>query len=289
MKLSVVLAVFNEENNLGDCLESVKKIADEIIIVDGGSNDRTVEIARPFGAKIIETDNPPIFHINKQKALKEASHEWILQLDADERITPVLCLEIKKVIEMNKEELSDYEDKLPNKDLFLRHQKLIEERDGRVGDKEGEFSAFFIPRRNFFLGKYLKYGGTYPDPAIRLIKRGKAFFPAKDVHEQMSVSGKVGWLQNYMLHIDSPTFARYLKRNSRYINLISDELKEKKIEKNIGNFLTYIFIKPVWWFLLTQIRHKGFLDGWQGIVFSFFSALRYPRAYVRYVKGGNMS
>ena len=287
MKLSVVLAVFNEENNLGDCLKSVEDIADEIIIVDGGSSDRTVEIAGSYEAKIIETDNPPIFHINKQKALEYASYEWILQLDADERITPALSREIKKVIEMNNEKLNDYEDKLPNKGLFLRHQKLVEERDGRVGDKEGEFNAFFIPRKNFFLGKYLRYGGTYPDPAIRLIKKDKAFFPAKDVHEQMSVTGKVGWLQNYMLHIDSPTFSRYLKRNSKYIDLIVDQLKNTRANKNTINFIEFIFLKPIWWFLLTVIRHKGILDGWQGIVFSFFSALRFPRAYIRYLKGVN--
>jgi len=285
MRLSVVLAVFNEENNLGDCLASVKEIADEIVIVDGGSNDRTVEIAKSYEAKIIETDNPPIFHINKQKALEKASFEWILQLDADERITPALSREIKKVIEMTSEELNDYEDKLPNKDLFLRHQKLVEERDGRVGDKEGELNAFFIPRRNFFLGKYLRYGGTYPDPAIRLVKKDKAFFPAKDVHEQMSVTGRVGWLQNYMLHIDSPTFSRYLKRNSKYIDLIAEQLKNTKVSKNPVNFIIFIFLKPIWWFLLTIIRHKGILDGWQGIVFSFFSALRFPRAYIRYLKG----
>src|SRR3990167_9275284 len=241
MKLSVVLAVFNEENNLEDCLTSVKEIADEIIIVDGGSSDRTVEIARSYEAKIIETDNPPIFHINKQKALEHASYSWILQLDADERITPALSREIKKVIEMNNNELNDYEDKLPDKELFLRHHKLIEERDGRVGDKEGEFNAFFIPRRNFFLGKYLRYGGTYPDPAIRLVKKDKAFFPAKDVHEQMSVTGRVGWLQNYMLHIDSPTFSRYLKRNSKYIDLIVNQLEGAKVNKNPVNFIVFIF------------------------------------------------
>jgi len=287
MRLSVVLAVFNEENNLRDCLLSVKDIADEIIIVDGGSIDKTVEIAKSFNAKIIETNNPPIFHINKQKALEQASYEWILQLDADERITPTLSREIKKVIEMKSEELNDYENNLPDRNLFLRHQKLVEVRDGKVGDKEGEFTAFFIPRRNFFLGKYLRYGGTYPDPAIRLVRKNQAFFPAKDVHEQMSVIGKVGWLQNYMLHIDSPTFSRYLKRNSKYIDLIVNQLEGAKVNKNPVNFIVFIFLKPIGWFLLTLIRHKGILDGWQGIVFSFFSALRFPRAYIRYLKGGN--
>src|SRR5436309_2920056 len=99
-RLTVALATFNEEGNLGDCLESVKDIADEITIVDGSSSDKTVEIAKKYGAKVLVTDNHPIFHINKQKALDMATNEWILQLDADERVTPALAYEIKKVIAM---------------------------------------------------------------------------------------------------------------------------------------------------------------------------------------------
>jgi glycosyltransferase involved in cell wall biosynthesis len=283
-KISVVLATFNEESNIKDCLESVKGFADEIVIVDGTSTDRTVEIAREYTDKITVRENPPIFHINKQMAIEKAKNPWILQMDADERITPALAKEIVKVTEMSDQELEEYESKLPDRKLFLRHQRLIEERDGRVGDAEGQFSAFFIPRRNYFLGKYLKYGGTYPDPAIRLIRKGKAFLPAKDVHEQMSVEGRVGWLQNYMLHIDSPTFSRYLERNNRYINLITREMKEKKTPKSLGNFISYMVIKPIWWFGWTLTRYKGLLDGFQGIIFSFFSALRFPRAYFRYLK-----
>src|SRR3989344_2304157 len=282
-KLSVVLAVFNEENYLKDCLDSVKEIADEIVIVDGGSSDRTVEIAKLFKAEIIETNNPPIFHINKQKALEKATYEWILQLDADERITFKLANEIKKLTEMDAAGLEDYQNNLPGRKLFKRHQKLIEIRDGRVGDSEGPFNAFFIPRRNFFLGKYLKYGGTYPDPAIRLVKKDMAYFPAKDVHEQMQVKGRVGWLQNYMLHRDSPTFERYLERNNRYINLMVNEMHANKTDKGMVGMVINFLIKPIWWFLLTLIRHKGILDGYQGVIFSLFSALRFPRSYWRYM------
>ncbi len=283
-KLSVVLATFNEESNIGECLESVKKIADEIIIVDGGSSDKTVEKAKFFGAKIIETDNPPIFHMNKQKAMDVAKYEWILQLDADERVSQKLAEEIKIIINMSDGDITNYQQRLKNKQLFLRHQKILERRDGRIG-QDGQYAAFFVPRLNFFLGKYLKYGGVYPDGVIRLVKKGKAHFPCKSVHEQIVVEGKVGWLENDLLHFDSPTFSRYLKRNSRYIDLIADELREQKVGKNMAQFLNFSLIKPIHWFLLTQLRHKGILDGWQGIVFSFFSALRFPRAYFRYLKG----
>jgi len=281
-KISVALATFNEEGNIGPCLESVKDIVDEIIIVDGSSTDKTVEIAKQFGARITIASNPPIFHINKQKALDQTSGEWILQLDADERVSKELSQEIIKVINMSDSELEEYQNKLPNKKLFARHQSLIAERDGGVGSKSGTYNAFFVPRLNYFLGKYLKYGGVYPDGVIRLIKKGKAHFPCKDVHEQIVVEGRIGWLQNDLIHMADPTFKRYLERNSRYINLIVNELKQGK-NKNIHCFLNYIFVQPISWFLLTQIRHKGILDGPQGVIFSFFSALRFPRAYIRYL------
>jgi glycosyltransferase involved in cell wall biosynthesis len=281
--LSVALATFNEENNLEQCLESVKDLADEIVIVDGSSTDKTVEIARRFGARVTIKDNPPIFHINKQKALDLASKEWILQLDADERVSPELKEEIKKVISMPEKELEIYQNNLPDQKLFLRHQSLIEKRD-RATSSEGPFVAFFIPRLNYFLGKYLKHGGVYPDGVIRLLKKGKARFPCKDVHEQIAVNGRVGWLQNPLYHKDSPTFKRYLQRNSRYTDLIAAQMKNDNIGTNPINYINYLFLKPIRWLLLTQIRHKGILDGMQGFIFSFFSSLRFPIAYLKYLK-----
>lgn len=281
--LSVVLATFNEEKNLNKCLASVQDIADEIVIVDGGSKDKTIKIAKDFKAKVIQTDNPQIFHINKQKALDKASGRWILQLDADEIVSKKLAEEIIRIIRMDNEDLRNYQDSLKNKELFLKHQKVIEERDGKVGINSGEFAAFFVPRLNYFLGKYLRYGGVYPDGVIRLVKKNKAWFPCKSVHEQIQVKGRVGWLENDLLHLANPTFARYMEKNSLYIDLIVNELKKYNVPKNILQFINYCFIKSAWWFFLTQIRHKGILDGFQGVIFSFFSALRFPRAYLRYL------
>src|SRR5579862_7673412 len=189
-KLSVVLAVYNEEKNLEACLASVKNIAWEIVIVDGSSTDQTVAIAKKFGARVLVTDNPPIFHINKQKAIDMAKNEWILQLDADERVSPELAKEILKVIEMNNQEIESYENSLSKRGLFLKHQEILEKRDGQIGTKTGSYTAFFIPRLNYFLGKYIRHGGVYPDGVIRLIQKGKAYLPCKDVHEQMVVQGK---------------------------------------------------------------------------------------------------
>lgn len=282
-KLTIALATRNEEQNIDTCLGSVKDIADEIIIVDGSSTDKTVEIAKTYGARVLNAKNYPNFHINKKRAMDEASSEWILQLDADERVSPALAEEIKRVIQMSQEEIQKHQANLKGKKLFLRHQSLLEKRDGNIGRSGGDYVAFFTPRRNFFLGKYLKYGGTYPDGVIRLVKNGKAYLPAKDVHEQMVVEGKVGWLGNDLLHLDSPTFRRYLERNNRYISLLAADLKKNNVPKNIRFGLDYFIIKPLSWFFITQIRHKGILDGYQGVIFSFFSALRFPRAYLQYL------
>lgn len=282
-KLSVVVATYNEEKNIGNCLELPKGLADEIVVVDGSSTDKTREIAKSLGATVIKTTNPPIFHINKQKALEAAGGEWILQLDADERVTSELASEIKRVIQMSDEDIEKHQKSLPEKKLFLRHQKLIEKRDGRVGTDAGPYAGFFLPRLNYFLGKFLRYGGVYPDGVIRLVKNGKAYFPAKSVHEQIVVQGRVGWLKNSLLHYDSPTFKRYLERNSRYIELLKNELRQNRVDRNIIQGVNYFVIKPVLWFLVTQVKHKGILDGFPGIIFSFFSALRFPRAYWRYL------
>ena len=101
VKLSVALATINEEANIADCLESVENIADEVIVVDGSSTDKTAAIAKKFGAKVVVRENPPIFHINKQKALNLCRGKWILQLDADERVTPALAKEIKKIVNLS--------------------------------------------------------------------------------------------------------------------------------------------------------------------------------------------
>src|SRR3989339_1459592 len=231
-KLSVVLATRNEEENIGRCLESVKTIADEIIIVDEYSKDKTKKIAESFGAKVYLEPHHDIFHITKQIALEKASNEWILQMDADEALTPELSKEIKDVITNKLKQNKPSE-------LFLRHQMLIEERDGKIGRDRGEITGYFIPRRNMFLGKPLIHAGVYPDAVIRLVKKGKAFLPAKSVHEQMVVGGEVGWLFADLLHMDSPTLSRYVTRLNRYTNLHAGELAARKVPKNALYLLVY--------------------------------------------------
>ncbi len=244
--LSVVLAVYNEEDYLKECLESVKDLAWEIVLVDGGSEDKTLEIAQEFHAKVIKTNNPPNFHINKNKAIDAAKGDWILQLDADEIVTKELADEIKKIITI-----------------------------------DFSIDGYWIPRRNFFLGRFLKKGGQYPDYTLRLYRRGRGRLPAKDVHEQAKVLGETGFINNDLLHIRDKEFFIYLERFNRYTNLFSTQLKESGVGINPLSFLDYLLLKSFFWFLRAYIRHRGYEDGFPGFVFALFSALRFPISYIK--------
>ena len=277
-KLSVALAVRNEEVNISKCLDSVKDIADEIVVVDEESTDKTVEIAKKHNAKVFTEPHHEIFHITKQKAIDKSTGDWILQLDADEVVTPELALEIKEVLNGTHKTVSN--------DLFARHQRVVEARDPAFakssGGRSGPVVAFFIPRLNMFLGKPLIHAGVYPDAVIRLLKKGKAHLPGKSVHEQMVVDGQVSWLFNNLEHNDSPTLRRYLQRLDRYTDLNVSEFEQKKFAKNIFVLIFYSTLKPIFVFLKLFVRHKGFLDGIPGFLWSAFSALHFPIAYFKY-------
>lgn len=249
-QLSVALAVYNEQANLAACLDSVKDLADEIVIVDGNSTDNTVSIAKKYGAKVIADENRTNFHINKQKAIDAANGAWILQLDADERVSSMLATEIKRVVSANSATQPD---------------------------------AFYLKRRNYFLGRWMNKGGMYPDPVIRLFQKGKARLPQKSVHELMEVNGPTAWLTEDLLHIADPTFTRYLKRSNRYTTLQAEEwLKEGKLKTNFATALAYFTIKPTLRFLSIYIRHKGFMDRLPGLVFAVYSGLHLTTSYVKY-------
>lgn len=276
--LSVVFAVYNEEAQLGDCLQSVKTIADEIIVVDGQSTDHTVEVAKRFGARVISAKHEVMFHRNKQLALDAARGAWVLQLDADERVSPELAKEILQVVRGGSADTPSAKQRA----LFLRHQRQIEQRDRSAGASEGEVVAYFVPRLNFFLGGYLRHGGVYPDGVIRLVARGKAHFPCKDVHEQISVDGRVGWLAHDLLHHGDPTFSRYLARANTYTSLTADRFAHESLSTSIINTIFYMFLKPFLVFCTLFFRHRGFLDGFPGFVFALFSGLHFPLAYMKY-------
>jgi glycosyltransferase involved in cell wall biosynthesis len=244
MKLSVTLAVHNESANLARCLDSISHLANEIIIVDGESTDKTVEIAKTYHAKIIKTTNKPNFHINKKMANAAAQGEWILQLDADEVVSESLFTEIQNII-----------------------------------NSKSDFNGYWMPRLNYFLGRFLKKGGQYPDYTLRLYRRGLGDLPGKDVHEQAVVTPPVGYLKSDLLHYGTPDFENYLTRYNRYTSLISQDIKSPI---NIFSATNYLFWKPLKEFLWIYIRHRGYVDGIPGFIFALFSAWRFSVAYIKH-------
>lgn len=250
MRLSLCIITFNEENNIHFPLESAYDLADEVIIVDGGSTDKTVEKAKKYGSKVkvLEVDNPKNFLENKKRAIEKANGEWILQLDADEALSGKLHEEIKEVL-------------------------------GNA--TSAGVSGYRIPRKNWFLGRFLVKGGVYPDYVLRLYRREGSDFELKDLHENVKVPGKIETLKHAIEHYADPDFERYLTRWNRYTTFDAELLAKEKGNLNFLDFLNYFVVKPKVWFLMTYFRHKGFMDGFPGFIFSLFSALRFLVIYVK--------
>jgi len=273
--ISVVLATFNEEANIKACLESVKGWVDEIIIVDEQSTDKTKEIAEGLGAKVYSEPHEQIFHITKNKAINKAKSTWILQLDADERITEEMKKEIIGILEG---EYAGYDNWIsPLKKTINKIIKIFPEPNKLTKPAQ----AYWLPRKNYFLTRYLKNTGQYPDPVIRLFQKGKAILPAKDVHEQMKVDGVVGWLKTDLDHYATPDFSRYLLRENRYSSLQARFYKEAGLKINFGNTIWFLFFKPAGTFLNLYIRRRGFLDGFPGFVFSLYSGFHHAFSYMK--------
>src|SRR5258708_29376104 len=165
MSLSVCIITLNEEANIGRTLKSVKDIADEIVIVDSGSTDATVSLARGFGAKV-SVEPWKGFARQKNSALEKATFDWILSLDADEEVSPELAASIKALL--------------------------------RSGTPQ--FAGYTMNRRNMYFGKWIKRSGYYPDPKLRLIRRGAAAFELRDGHEDMKMVGEMGHVKVDMIH-----------------------------------------------------------------------------------------
>lgn len=247
--ISVVLAVYNEAATIERCLRSVTSFAGEIVVVDGSSTDETVAIAKRLGAIVISTTNKLNFHINKQMAMDKAKGNLVLQLDADEVVD---------------QELATFITTLAGK---------LE----RVEEK-----AWYIPRKNYFLGTFLTKGGQYPDPVIRLYVRGFARLPQQDVHEQIKVEGKVGWAGGHLIHYGNPTFADYLRKFNTYTTFKATQLQTAQVPFSLVEGWRYLIWLPLSTFFSLYIRHKGFQDKVAGFVFAAMSGLHHLVAYLKY-------
>lgn len=246
----MAMATYNEEKNLPRTLNSIKNWVNEIVIVDGQSSDKTVAIAKKYKARIIKKPNRAMFHINKQIAIDNCRSDWILQLDADEVVSPQLAAEIQQILKKNPKDIPQ--------------------------------NGFWINRRNFFLAKFLTKGGQYPDAVARLYKKGQGRLPCQSVHEKTQIIPPIGQLKNHLLHYADPTLNRYLDRNNRYTSLMAEEMQKQKIPLNLFTFINYFFIKPSTTFIKIYFRHLGLLDGLPGLIFAYYSAISHRAAYIKY-------
>lgn len=232
-RLSVTIITLNEEKHLDKALESVAKIASEIIVVDSGSIDKTVEIAKIYGAKIFyrKFDN---YASQKNFAVEKASGDWILALDGDEIIEEKLAEEIKNAIESD------------------------------------EFAAYSIPRKNIIFGKFIKYTRWQPelDRHVWLFRKDLGKW-AGFVHEEVEVKGKIGQLKSAKVHFQYDTVSEFFEMINRYSSIEAREWYEKG-QRFSGFGLIYA---PAYNFLVRYFYRLGFLDGWRGFVLSYLMAI----------------
>lgn len=223
--LSVAVVVLNEEERLRACLESVVW-ADEIVVVDAGSSDKTVAIAREFTDRVLF--RPWDGYVpQKNYALDQCRGDWLLSLDADERVTDALREEIQSVVESGTDTVGIY-----------------------------------LPRRNLFQGRWVRHGGLYPDWQLRLFRRGRGKFVDRAVHESVQVDGPTVRFDAPLVHESYRSISDAVARLNRYSDLAATELARA----GRGGSLLDLLGRPVWRFLSMYVLRAGFLDGWRGLV-----------------------
>jgi glycosyltransferase involved in cell wall biosynthesis len=229
MTLSVCIITLNEEANIARTVESVGGIADEIIVVDSGSTDSTVAVARQHGAKVF-VEPWKGFALQKNSALAKASCEWILSLDADEEVSPELAASIGALLKSG---------------------------------TAPQFPGYTMNRRNMYLKRWLKRSGYYPDPKLRLIQRGAAQFELRAVHEDMKMQAALGHLNGDLIHYAYPTLESFIEHANRYSSLSARmEADRGPVRFSIVN----IVVRPMVRFLYSYFFRLGFLDGREGLL-----------------------
>ncbi len=278
LQLSVVIITLNEERNLPRTLESVKPLvadgAGEIIVVDSGSTDRTVEIAKSYGAKVF-VEEWKGFAAQKNSAIEKATGEWVLSLDADEAVEAEAVREISSVLvrprllpgptelDLFVQQATGREEAATTHRLWLEMTRGTAQAPALPFEAFGpEENGFYIPRKNFFLGRWVRRGGFWPDPKLRLFRRGKGSVEDRVVHETIRVQGKTSSLNHALLHHAYPTLEVYLEHMRRYADLGAEIIKDK----------------PRWWlwlnrclnppltFFYNYVVRLGFLDGREGFL-----------------------
>jgi glycosyltransferase involved in cell wall biosynthesis len=247
--LSVAIITLNEEANLPRTLASVAW-ADEIVIVDSGSTDDTRAIAQSYGARFI-TEAWRGFAAQKNFAISLCTAEWVLSLDADEAVSPELAASVKKATSA------------PQSD-----------------------TAYALRRRNFFLGRWIRHGGYYPDAKLRLFPREQAAFEETPVHETVAFSGNIQTLEGDMLHDAYPTLATYLDHMQRYSTLGAEiAVARGRSARGLLSFLNGVLLNPLATFVYNYVLRAGFLDGREGLLLhlyhSAYISWKYAKAWER--------
>lgn len=249
-QLSVTIITRDEAENIRRCLESVQW-ADEIIVVDTGSRDCTLSICREFTPLVYEYPWEG-FARSKNQALSKATGDWILSLDADEEVSPALKAEILALLEKN---------------------------------ADPDMAGFYIPRQNFFWGRWIKHGGFYPDYQLRLFRRGAGVFAERAVHESIEMRGRKGYLQAPLYHYTYQDTTDLLDRCNRYASLAAADLYQRErftcfrlLGRPLGRFIKGFFLQ------------RGFLDGIPGFIlatiYAFYVFQRYVKLWEMERRGG---
>ena len=230
-KLSVYILAYNEEEKIEDCVKSATW-ADEVVVIDSHSTDKTAEISESLGAKVVQVDFEGFGKI-RMSGIEHTQFPWILSIDADERFTEEARREVEEII--NSEDAKD---------------------------------AYYIPRRNLFMGKKIRFCGWYPNyRQPQLFRRGKMTYEAKDlVHEDYLVKGSKGYLSNSIIQIPFLGLSEVLQKMDRYSELGAGKLlaKQKKCPSKLN-----ISLRSLWTFVRIYFLRLGFLDGWPGFVIAF--------------------
>jgi glycosyltransferase involved in cell wall biosynthesis len=243
MKITATIITLNEERNIARSIESLR-CADEILIVDSGSVDRTVELAQNLGARVIEAGWRG-FAAQKNWAAEQASHDWILSLDADEALSEALEAELWNL------------------------------------KKSGpRYDGYTMPRLARYLGRWILHSGWYPDRKVRLYDRRKATWVGEFVHESVVVKGRVGHLESNLLHFTCESLSEHLKTLDRYTTLAAQEIAARRVHVPLHRLI----FDPAWTFFKSYVLQRGFQDGLEGVTIAYMAAfytfLKYSKARI---------
>lgn len=241
MKISAAIITLNEERNLGRAIESLR-CCDEIVVVDSGSTDRTLEIATKLGARVVESDWRG-YAGQKNFATSACEYDWVLSLDADESLSESLEGEIWQL--------------------------------KKTGPR---YDGYTMPRLAQYLGRWILHSGWYPDRKVRLFDRRKARWEGDFVHESVAVNGRIGHLEGNLLHFTCQSLSEHLKSLDHYTTLAAEQIvSQGKVVPT-----TKILLDPIWTFWRTYVFQRGYLDGLEGLVIAqmaaFYNFVKYVKA-----------